>query len=184
MSYQILKTELNDLPELLDVARKAFLQAFTAKNKPENVHAYLEEAFTLDQFKIEFQNSASTFFKLVKGDEIIGYTKVNLCPAQSDVHDLDSLEIARLYLLDEFTGLGLGKLLLEQAIVFAKKFKKSYIWLGVWEHNLRAINFYERNGFKKFSSHPFPFGDEIQTDWLMKRSIDSIFNIRNYNLKD
>jgi diamine N-acetyltransferase len=51
-TYQILKTELNDLPELLDVARKAFLQAFTAKNKPENVNAYLEEAFTLVQFKI------------------------------------------------------------------------------------------------------------------------------------
>jgi ribosomal protein S18 acetylase RimI-like enzyme len=170
MSHQILKTELNDMPELLDVARKAFLQAFTAKNKLENVNAYLDVAFTLDQFISEFQNSSSTFFKLVKGEEIIGYTKVNLCPAQSDVHDPDSLEIARLYLLDEFTGLGLGKKLLERAIDFAKQHNKKYIWLGVWEHNLGAIEFYKRNGFEKFSSHPFTFGDEIQTDWLMKRS--------------
>jgi ribosomal protein S18 acetylase RimI-like enzyme len=171
MSYQILKTELSDLPELLDVARKAFLQAFTAKNKLENVNAYLDEAFTLDQFKVESQNSASIFFKLVKREEIIGYTKVNLCPAQSDVHDPDSLEIARLYLLDEFTGLGLGKLLLEHAIDFAKQQEKKYIWLGVWEYNQRAISFYERNGFEKFGSHPFPFGDEVQTDWLMRKSV-------------
>lgn len=169
MSDRILKAELYDMPELLDVARKAFLQAFTLKNKLENVNAYLEEAFTLDQFETEFQNSASTFFKLVKGKEIIGYTKVNLCPAQTDVHDPESLEIARLYLLDEFTGLGLGKKLLERAVDFAKENDKKYTWLGVWEHNLGAIEFYKRNGFEKFSSHPFPFGDEIQTDWLMRK---------------
>jgi ribosomal protein S18 acetylase RimI-like enzyme len=62
-------------------------------------------------------------------------------------------------------------MLLEQAIDFAKEKQKKYIWLGVWEHNPRAISFYERNGFEKFSSHPFPFGDEVQTDWLMRKLI-------------
>jgi ribosomal protein S18 acetylase RimI-like enzyme len=170
-TYRILKSEVSDLSELLEVARKAFIQAFTANNKPENVKAYLDEAFTLDQFREEYQNEGSTFFKLVSGTQIIGYTKVNLTPAQTDVHDPESLEIARLYLLDEFIGLGLGKMLLEQAIDFAKEKQKKYIWLGVWEHNPRAISFYERNGFEKFSSHPFPFGDEVQTDWLMRKLI-------------
>jgi ribosomal protein S18 acetylase RimI-like enzyme len=170
-TYRILKSEVLDLSELLEVARKAFIQAFTANNKPENVKAYLDEAFTLEQFQEEYQNEGSTFFKLVSGTQIIGYTKVNLTPAQTDVHDPESLEIARLYLLDEFIGLGLGKMLLEQAIDFAKEKQKKYIWLGVWEHNPRAISFYERNGFEKFSSHPFPFGDEVQTDWLMRKLI-------------
>jgi len=44
---KILKTELNDM-QSTDVARKAFLQAFTAKNKPRNVNAYLVAQFTLD----------------------------------------------------------------------------------------------------------------------------------------
>ena len=170
-TYHILKSELSDLPELLDTAQKAFVQAFTANNKPENVKAYLNEAFTLDQFRKEYQTQGSTFFKLVSGTQLIGYTKVNLTPAQTDVHDPESLEIARLYLLDEYIGLGLGKMLLKQAIDFAKQNQKKYIWLGVWEHNPRAISFYERNGFEKFSSHPFPFGDEIQTDWLMRKML-------------
>jgi diamine N-acetyltransferase len=169
--YLILKSEEADLPELLEMAQKAFIEAFTANNNPENVKAYLNEAFTLDQFTKEYQNSASTFFKLVSGPRIIGYTKVNLTPAQTDVHDPESLEIARLYLLDEFIGLGLGKKLLEKAFEFGKQKGKQYIWLGVWEHNPRAIDFYERNGFEKFGSHPFPFGDEIQTDWLMRRML-------------
>jgi ribosomal protein S18 acetylase RimI-like enzyme len=171
MSYSILKSEISDLPELLNMAQKAFVQAFTANNKPENVKAYLDDAFILEQFRKEYQTTGSTFFKLMNDTQIIGYTKVNLTPAQTDVHDPESLEIARLYLLDEFIGLGLGKMLLGQAIDFAKQHQKKYIWLGVWEHNPRAISFYERNGFVKFSSHPFPFGDEIQTDWLMRRMI-------------
>jgi len=153
------------------MARRSFLKAFAANNKFGNVIAYLDEAFTEDQFSKELANPASSFFFVKANDKIIGYTKVNLCPAQSDVHDPDSLEIARLYLLNEYIGLGLGKKLLEHPIDFAKQQEKKYIWLGVWEHNSRAIDFYEHNGFKKFSSHPFPFGDEIQTDWLMRKSV-------------
>jgi ribosomal protein S18 acetylase RimI-like enzyme len=153
------------------MARRSFLEAFTANNKVENVIAYLDEAFTKDQFSKELANPASSFFIIKANDKIIGYTKLNLCPAQTDVHDPESLEISRLYLLDEYIGLGLGKKLLEHAIDFAKQQEKQYIWLGVWEYNQRAISFYERNGFEKFGSHPFLFGDEVQTDWLMRKSV-------------
>lgn len=160
--------QISDLGDLLHMARTAFLQAFTAGNKPENVAAYLAEAFTLDQFEKELANPASTFFVAELEDEIIAYTKVNLVPAQTDVHDPDSLEIARLYVLEEHLGSGLGKKLLDTAIDFAKQNQKKYLWLGVWEHNARAIRFYEKNGLRIFGSHPFPFGDEIQTDFLMR----------------
>lgn len=164
----IRKATLRDLGDLLHMARTGFLQAFTAGNKPENVTAYLKEAFTLEQFEKEMAASASTFFLAEKEGEIIGYVKVNQVPAQTDVHDPESLEIARLYVLEDFLGLGLGKELLDTAINFAKQNGKKYLWLGVWEHNVRAIRFYEKNGLRIFGSHPFPFGDEIQTDFLMR----------------
>ena len=44
----------------------------------------------------------------------------------------------------------------------------AYIWLGVWEKNVRAINFYKKNGFVEFDTHQFILGDEVQTDYLMK----------------
>jgi diamine N-acetyltransferase len=157
-----------DLGDLLHMARTAFLQAFTAGNKPENVAAYLAEAFTLEQFEKELANPASTFFVADLEGEIIAYTKVNLVPAQTDVHDPDSVEIARLYVLEDHLGSGLGKKLLDTAIDFAKQNQKKYLWLGVWEMNARAIRFYEKNGLRIFGSHPFPFGDELQKDWLMR----------------
>lgn len=167
-SIKIRKALVSDLADLLHMARTAFLQAFTAGNKPENVTAYLAEAFTLEQFGKELQNPDSVFFIAEQEEEIIAYTKVNFAPAQTDIHDPESLEIARLYVLEEHLGSGLGKTLLDTAIDFAKKNEKKYLWLGVWEHNARAIRFYEKNGLRKFESHPFPFGDEVQTDYLMR----------------
>jgi hypothetical protein len=90
----------SDLGDLLHVARTAFLQAFTAGNKPENITAYLKEAFTLDQFGQEMANPASTFFVAEQEGEMLGYLKVNQAPAQTDLQDPESLEIARLYVLE------------------------------------------------------------------------------------
>lgn len=160
-----------DLVPLVEMAKTAFLQAFTANNKLENVISYLDEAFTQDQFSKELSEPASTFYIAEINKEIIGYTKVNLVPAQTDIHDPESVEIARLYVLEEYLGIGLGQELLDLAISFSRKHRKKYIWLGVWEHNPRAIRFYQKNGFEKFSTHPFPFGDEVQTDWLMRKKV-------------
>jgi ribosomal protein S18 acetylase RimI-like enzyme len=162
------EAEIADLASLLDVAQTSFVQAFTEGNNPENVQAYLSQAFTQVQLEKEWRNPASTFLLASLEGKLVGYTKVNLAAAQTDVQDPDSLEVARLYTLEEVWGRGVGQFLLDAALAFAKEKGKTFVWLGVWEHNARAIRFYEKNGFKAFGSHPFPFGDEIQNDWLMR----------------
>ncbi len=168
---ELRKANLSDLPELLALARTSFVQAFTEGNKPENVQAYLEEAFTVERLTHEMQEPASTFIVASLEGKLVGYTKLNLATAQADVQDPASLEVARLYTLEEVWGTGLGQLLLDAAFAFAKQEGKTWLWLGVWEHNARAIRFYEKNGLRIFGSHPFPFGDEIQNDWLMRMEL-------------
>ena len=46
------------------------------------------------------------------------------------------------------------------------------IWLGVWEHNVSAIRFYERNQFQLFGKHSFILGSDEQTDLLMELHLD------------
>ncbi|MEB2777256.1 GNAT family N-acetyltransferase [Algoriphagus sp. D3-2-R+10] len=168
MPYLIRKANFADLNSLVEMARISFVEAFSERNKIENVNSYLEEAFTEEQFAEEMESPASVFFLLEVDGELAGYSKVNFVPAQTDLNDNSSLEVARLYLLEKYIGLGLGKILLNHTINFAKLNRKKYLWLGVWEKNNRAIKFYEKNGLSIFSSHAFPFGDEIQTDFLMR----------------
>ena len=162
------KAAFSDLSGLLEIAQLSFVQAFTEGNKPENVQAYLSLAFTSVQLEKEWRDPASTFLLAILEGKLVGYTKVNLAAAQSDIQDPESLVVARLFTVEEVWGRGVGQFLLDAAFAFAKEKGKTYVWLGVWEHNARAIRFYEKNGFKAFGSHPFPFGDEIQTDWLMQ----------------
>jgi ribosomal protein S18 acetylase RimI-like enzyme len=46
------------------------------------------------------------------------------------------------------------------------------LWLGVWEHNARAIAFYRKHGFRQIGSHPFLLGQDLQTDLEMAVSLD------------
>ena len=48
--------------------------------------------------------------------------------------------------------------------------KLPFLWLGVWEKNLSAIRFYEKNGFTAFGEHIFMLGTDPQRDVLMKYS--------------
>ena len=82
------------------------------------------------------------------------------------------MEIERIYVSGEFQGQGLGRYLMEQAIAMAVAQKKRYVWLGVWEHNEKALQFYKANGFYKISTHHFVMGDDVQTDDLMRKDLD------------
>ena len=82
------------------------------------------------------------------------------------------MEIERIYVSSSYYGEGVGQLLFEKALQIARDNAKNCIWLGVWEHNPRAIRFYEKNGFTPFDQHIFKLGDEEQTDILMKRILD------------
>ena len=99
------------------------------------------------------------------------HLKINFGQSQTEIKDEDTLEIERIYVLEEFHGKKIGQILYEKAIELAKKNKVNYVWLGVWEQNPRAIRFYEKNGFMQFDKHIFKLGNDEQTDIMMKLEI-------------
>jgi ribosomal protein S18 acetylase RimI-like enzyme len=71
----------------------------------------------------------------------------------------------------KFQGKGLGRALIEHAIKIAWEKKKTYIWLGVWEKNEKALAFYQKHRFYKIGTHPFFMGDDEQTDYIMRKDL-------------
>lgn len=132
---------------------------------------YLDEAFEINKLRNELCNNDSLFFFLYCNDELAGYLKLNDAPSQTDINDLASLEIERIYVTNEFQGEGLGKYLIEQAITIATEKNKKYIWLGVWEKNEKAICFYKKNGFCEIGTHIFVMGEDVQTDYIMRKDL-------------
>lgn len=81
------------------------------------------------------------------------------------------LEIERIYIRNKFQKHGLGKCLLNKAMELALEYKKTKIWLGVWEKNENAIAFYRKKGFVQTGSHSFYMGDEEQVDFIMTKTL-------------
>jgi ribosomal protein S18 acetylase RimI-like enzyme len=94
--------------------------------------------------------------------------KLNFGEAQTEKQKENNLEIHRIYVLQRFHGKKIGQLLLDEVLKIAKQMEVNSVWLGVWEENHRAIQFYSKNGFIEFDKHIFTLGDDIQTDLLMQ----------------
>lgn len=168
MALLLKKASIADLHALQQLSRKTFFEAFAALNTEENIAHYLAEGFSVEKLSAELHNPEAEFYFALNGEEIIGYLKVNVGQAQTELHDIKALEIERIYVLKAFHGQHIGQLLFEKAIELAKQKNATYLWLGVWIENPRAIRFYEKNGLVPFGTHLFKMGNEEQRDILMK----------------
>jgi diamine N-acetyltransferase len=170
MTINIKQCNLEDLRTLQEISYETFNETFKDQNSPENMNAYLERAFNLDQLEKELSNISSQFFFVYFNNEVAGYLKVNINDAQSEEIDDESLEIERIYIKSKFQKHGLGKYLLNKAMEIAMERNKKKIWLGVWEKNENAIAFYKKMGFVQTGAHSFYMGDEEQIDFIMTKT--------------
>jgi diamine N-acetyltransferase len=171
MSINIKHCTIEDLSILQEMSIETFIETFKDQNSPENMNAYLERAFNLNQLEKELATISSQFFFVIFNNEVAGYLKVNTKDAQSENMGEDSLEIERIYIRSKFQKLGLGKYLINKAIEIAVEQEKNKIWLGVWEKNENAIAFYKKIGFVQAGAHSFYMGDEEQIDFIMIKSL-------------
>lgn len=159
---------LADIDKLQTIGRQTFAETFSAGNTAENMAHYLNEGFSKEKLEVELSNPMATYYFAEENNQVIGYLKINLGLAQTELQDSQALEIERIYVLQAYHGKQVGQLLYEKAIAHAKELGVQYVWLGVWEENPRAIRFYEKNGFVAFDKHIFMLGNDAQTDIMMK----------------
>ena len=160
-----------DIDVLLALSIKTFRDTFDEFNSPENMIRYINGTFTKKIIEHEMKQPGTVFFLAVDDRRAAGYAKIRTSHPPHGLDAKSSLEIERLYVHREYLGKRVGHLLMQTCFAYARKKEARTLWLGVWEHNERAISFYEKNGFAKFGEHVFMLGDDAQTDWLMKKDL-------------
>lgn len=168
MQLRFQKCSLADLDNLVEISRRTFEEAFEKDNDPEDFKSYIDKAFEKSNIASELKNSSSSFYFVYKEGHLTGYFKLNVENAQTDIKSEESIELERIYVLQQFQGQRIGEHILQEAVKLASQLKKKYMWLGVWKKNTDAIRFYQKHGFVKFGTHPYYIGKDEQTDWLMR----------------
>ena len=171
MNFHIRYATSDDAKLIADLSHQTFYEAFAAQNTKENMDKFLNQQFTKGKLILEVGAPGNTFMLAYNEQEVVGYTKLreNTEPRSLDI--TPALEIARLYVVNHMIGKGVGKLLMQTIIDFARQRNVPAVWLSVWDKNERALDFYNQWGFEKFDETLFVLGDDIQTDWLMKKKV-------------
>lgn len=171
MKVEIRQGNIDDAKLIQEFAVKTFRESFEKFNSMENMTLYIDKCLTLDQIKEDIKTPGTNFFLAITDNQLVGYIKTNEGPGPKELSKVKTLEIERIYVDKKYHGEGIGKSLFDKCIQLAKIKRIKTVWLGVWEHNHKAIAFYKKGGFKKFGDHIFMLGRDPQTDWLMKKSL-------------
>lgn len=171
LPIQLTKLQPSDLSELVLLSRSTFSISYSSMNTPENMAQYMNHAFSKEQLLAELNSPDSEFYFAYSNTDIVGYLKINFKEAQTEFKETKGLEVERIYVVKNFQGQQIGKRLINFTLQTAKEKKLDYIWLGVWDKNIKAIEFYKKNGFEISGTHSFLLGDELQTDYIMRLSV-------------
>ena len=162
---------LEDAAVLAKISRQTFYDTFTGTCTEDDMQSFLEQYFNLEQVQSELGNPDDYYFFAEVEGKPVGYIRF-----MQDYNNWElvkkwkALELKRLYVLQQYHGKGIAQQLMDFFILFAQQNQYQLVWLGVWEHNVRAQKFYEKYGFADSGHrHDFPIGDTAQTDkWLLK----------------
>ena len=160
-----------DAEMIADMSRRTFYDSFAQQNTPEDIALYMDKQFTRESLIAEVDAPGNTFLVAWLDEQPVGYVRLLEHVPPSGMGEGTAIEIVRLYAEKSVIGKGIGRALMQSSIDLAREKGMQWIWLGVWEHNHRAIAFYTKWGFEKFGDHPFILGTDKQTDWWMKRKL-------------
>lgn len=158
----IRKIEFNDNTTIASIVRTS-LAEFGA-NKPGTV--YYDD--TTDHMYELFQQAGSTYFVAERDENLVG--GAGIFPSKGLPGK--TCELVKMYLRSEARGLGLGKLLIEKCLAFARDCGYKQVYIETMPELKKAVSIYEKFGFEYLSGplgNTGHFGCDI---WMLKKFKD------------
>ncbi len=167
MALRLREATLTDAATLAELGERTFRETFQAFNRPEDLAAFLGRTYGEAFQRAELEDRANTYCLAEISGTAVGFSLLRPGPPEPCVTGDDPLELARIYVLQEWHGKGIAAVLMEGCLAAARTQGASTLWLGVWEHNHRAQAFYRKFGFRDVGWHLFSIGQDPQHDKIL-----------------
>lgn len=135
--------ELTDLPTLLQFEQGVITaeRPYDETLKPENITYY--------NLKELIESEYSEVIVAVLNHELVGSAYINIKKAKPYLDHSEYAYLGFMYVVPEYRGKGINKLIINELIVWTKSKNISELRLDVYEGNESAIKAYEKAGFSK-----------------------------------
>jgi ribosomal protein S18 acetylase RimI-like enzyme len=162
---------VDDASLLAELGARTFYDTFVNDTGPEDMAAYLAASFGPEIQAGELADPQSAFFIAETDGAASGYAQLRAGETEVCVSGTKPVELVRLYVSQQWLGRGVGHALMRACVEAARRAGHKTMWLGVWEHNVRAQRFYRKWDFKVVGDHIFKVGSDPQTDLIMERAL-------------
>ena len=151
----IVKASVTDAMLLADIGKVSFVESHGSSATPAVIEKYVREKYTEDVLREELSDPGNIYHIIYHNQEPAGYAKINLNVSHPNIAMENLTKLERIYLLKKFYGLHLGLELFQFNLQLSKMNNQSGMWLFVWKENQRAVQFYEKTGFRIVGSYDF-----------------------------
>ncbi|HEX5001845.1 MAG TPA: GNAT family N-acetyltransferase [Bacteroidia bacterium] len=122
---------------------------------PSDLNYYTDRAYSEEQIGKELKNPENRCYLVYNKGEAVGFSNSYFNNEHPELNHKNITKLDRIYILQKYYDTGIGKQLFAFNVKISKEHKQQGMWLYVWTGNLRAIKFYEKQGFVIAGNYEF-----------------------------
>src|SRR4051812_49015313 len=127
-TLSIRTADSRDAAALAELGRQTFHDTFAEHNKPEDMDAYMREAFAVERLTSELQQPGAVYLVAETPQNVVGFAKVALSETPACVTVPSPLRLVKLYVSSEAVGSGVGAALMRSSIEWARNSGYDSLW--------------------------------------------------------
>jgi ribosomal protein S18 acetylase RimI-like enzyme len=158
----------SDFKLISALAITTFYEAYYRQDPSIDLASYVTDSFSLKNMSKDLKDKNSTFFIAEIDGKAVGYAKLRENSKADCITDQKSIELQRIYILDNVKRQYVGKALMEKCFETARGKGFETLWLGVWWRNETAQKFYEKLGFERVGELEFEYGAGVEMNYVLK----------------
>ncbi|MEM7572348.1 MAG: GNAT family N-acetyltransferase [Bacteroidota bacterium] len=151
------------------VARTSFKEAFYQDFQyKDDLLAYQERTFRVAKIRSSLAKPHNYFWLALVDELPVAYAKLKFPSPTTFSNRAPLAQLQKIYVLEDFLGQGIGRLLQDEVIKKAQQLTAQGLWLSVYQGNTQAVGFYEHYGLQKLATHQFKIGRVDFKFWVMQ----------------
>ena len=133
-------------------------EAYFAIDPSRDLADYCARIYSPEKVQTEFTDENSTYLIAECDARAGGFAKLRENNKVECLGEANAIELQRIYVLAQLKGHGLGRALLSKCVEIGRDRGFQQLFLGVWDKNVAAQEFYERIGMKRVGTTGFNDG--------------------------
>lgn len=157
----------------IEVGTRAYNQHYKHLWPNENTTTYIGSSFTEEVLAKEEKDNNTILYIIHLSGKAVGIIKITLNCSLDSFAAKEALYLDKIYILNEYSGKGIGRKALQFVHLKAIELHKKIIWLGAMQKG-PALQFYLKNGYDIYSESKVPFSVVIEEEkamWVMVKKL-------------